>query len=201
MCFGVGLVVVVPSLLAWESITFDLPSGMKESVWRDRLAVRLHGQTEVKTEVGRADVVTSNEVFELDFQHKWKEGLGQVQAYAKELRKAPVLALISYGQGPERIQERSKQLFDIADSHCREHGVRLLVLFPSQPEERGRVDNNRERGTNTIDGVSLNTTQKPRWWISDSGVRHRAGCRWFHATNRGHFGEKSEGRPCKLCGG
>jgi hypothetical protein len=129
--------------LGWDSLQFDLPSGGKESLWRDELAKRLGGVTEFRTKIGRVDVTTSNEVYELDWPHKWKEGLGQALAYSGATGKKPVLTLISYSQGLDKLQASSRQVLDQADKECSRHGVRLLVLFPSRPEEFRHVSTNR----------------------------------------------------------
>jgi len=120
---------------AWESMDIDLPSGAKESLWRDALAQRNGGRTEFKLQTGRADIVTSNEVFEVDWVRKWKEGMGQALAYAGESNRKPVLVLLSYSQGAARLTPKSRATLDLAEKECGRHGVRLLVLFPTRPEE------------------------------------------------------------------
>jgi hypothetical protein len=135
----------------WDWLQLDLPSGTRERVWRDALAARLRGQetaleavrTEVRVKTGHIDVATSNEVIEVEFPHKWKEGMGQALAYAGATGKQPVLALISYSQGPENLQAKSRDTFDQAEKECARHGVRLLVLFPAQPEAFAHLKTNR----------------------------------------------------------
>jgi len=140
ICAGViGLLAAVllcagPGAFAWDHVKFDLPSGSRESLWRDALARHLGGTTELKTKVGRVDVATSNEVFEIDRPNKWKEGMGQALAYAGETGRKPVLVLMSYSQGPENLIARSRATFDQAEKECARHGVRLLILFPTLPE-------------------------------------------------------------------
>jgi hypothetical protein len=121
-------------LMAWDSMQIDLPSGAKESLWRDALASNVNGRIEVKLASGRADVVTSNEVFEVDKPTKWKEGMGQALAYAQELNRKPVLAITSYSRGPDKLIKSSRDRFDLAETYCASNGVRLLILFPSRPE-------------------------------------------------------------------
>jgi len=120
---------------AWDYLKFDLPSGAPEKVWRDALAAKLGGRTEVKIDGGRIDMMTDTEVFELDWPHKWHEGFGQAMHYADATGKKGVLALISYSQGPENLQEKSRQRFDMVKAECDKRGIRLLVLFPTRPEE------------------------------------------------------------------
>ncbi len=49
---------------------------------RDRLNAEVGGQVEVTTAVGRIDLLTSSEVIEIKNIDNWKEGLGQILAYA-----------------------------------------------------------------------------------------------------------------------
>ena len=121
--------------MAWDSMQIDVPPNAKEARWRDALSAKLQGRTEVKLATGRADLVTSNEVFELDKPTKWKEGLGQIIAYSQELKLKPVLAIMSYSRGPANLQKKSRERFDLAETYCASNGVRLLILFPTQPEE------------------------------------------------------------------
>ena len=93
----------------------DLPSGAKESLWRDALASNVNGRIEVKLASGRAAVVTSNEVFEVDKPTNRKEGMGQALAYAQELNRKPVLALTSYSRGPAKLIKNSRARFDLAE--------------------------------------------------------------------------------------
>lgn len=196
-----SLLLASPVVAAWASFQFDLPSGAKESLWRDALAEHVGGRVEVSMKEGRADVVTETEVYEVDFQNKWKEGMGQVKVYAQSLGVKPVLALISYGQGPERIQKKSKELFAVVDEHCKTNGVRMLILFPSGPEKAHQAEISKRSQTYTNSLHSQFAEDGKRYWISSGGIRHKPGCHWFNNTNSGGFGNKDEGRPCKVCGG
>lgn len=118
----------------WEYKTFPLASGSREKLWQAALATDVGGERERKIEVGKIDIETSTEVYEVERQDNWKEGMGQALAYATETRKKAVLALISSAQGPQNMQKRSHRLFDLAYDVCATNNVRLLVLFPSLPE-------------------------------------------------------------------
>ena len=113
---------------------FDLASGSKEKLWQEALAADVGGKCERKIEAGRIDVETDTEVYEVDRQDKWKEGMGQALAYATETKKKAVLALISSAQGPQNMQQRSRERFDFVSSICITNNVRLLILFPARPE-------------------------------------------------------------------
>jgi hypothetical protein len=80
-------------------------------------------------------VITKTEAIEVDFPHKWHEGFGQAMHYADATGKKGVLALIAYSQGPENLHKKSRARFDMIKSECDKRGIRLLVLFPTKPEE------------------------------------------------------------------
>jgi hypothetical protein len=122
------------SVYAWEYKIFDLASGSKEKLWQAALATNVGGKCERKIEAGRIDIETDTEVYEVDRQDKWKEGMGQALAYATETQKKAVLALISSAQGPQNMQQLSRERFDFVYSICSTNNVRLLILFPARPE-------------------------------------------------------------------
>jgi hypothetical protein len=64
-------------------ISFDRDKSVREAEYRDRLAAKLKGKTEVQTPNGRIDVLTKKEVIEVKCAPDWKHGLGQVLAYSK----------------------------------------------------------------------------------------------------------------------
>jgi len=123
--------------LSWEHQQIDTWPSAKESIWRDLLASNLYGRVEIKLPSGRADVVTSNEVYELDRPTKWKEGMGQVLAYAQDLQLKPVLAIMSYSRGPEGLINRSRKMFDLAESYCKSN-VESAVFTPATAARENR---------------------------------------------------------------
>ena len=122
------------SVYKWEYKIFDLASGSREKLWQEALAINVGGKCERRIEAGRIDIETDTEVFEVERQDKWKEGMGQALAYATETQKKAVLALISSAQGPQNMQQRSRERFDFVYSICITNNVRLLILFPARPE-------------------------------------------------------------------
>ena len=119
---------------AWESLTFDLPSGGKESLWRDELAQRWKGTTEQRIEGGRIDVLTDRYAIEVEFPHKWHEGLGQALHYANASGKLGVLAVIAYAQGESNLHGKSRQQLELIEKLCRSNDIKMVVLFPNRPE-------------------------------------------------------------------
>jgi len=120
---------------AWESLTFDLPSGGRESVWRDELARHWHGQTEKRIEGGRIDVLTGEYAIEVEFPHKWHEGLGQALHYANATDRQGVLAIIAYARGEAYLHGKSRRRLELIEEQCSANNIKMLVLFPNRPEE------------------------------------------------------------------
>lgn len=83
------------------TIDLDVADGAYESAWRDALASRLNGETEVRLPHGRADVVTRSQAIEVDRASKWKEGLGQALYYGEATGKKPTVAI--FGELDEKI--------------------------------------------------------------------------------------------------
>jgi len=111
---------------------YPLIAGSKETLWQAILAERVGGKREQYVKAGRIDVVTETEVYEVDRQDNWKEGIGQALAYATETRKKAVLALLAAAPGPENMQQRTRDHFDFVRSICETNKVRLLILFPTE---------------------------------------------------------------------
>lgn len=175
---------------AWDYYQFDLPSQAPEAAWRDALAAELKAQHEVRIEGGRIDVMTDTEAIELDWPHKWHEGLGQALHYAAATDKKPVLALISYSQGPDRLRPQSRDRFDMVEKYCSKNGVRLIVLFPSQPREHDH------------DEPAAPAAESTNYWLNTgTGIRHHEGCRYYQSSLEGRACGADEGRACSVCGG
>ena len=134
--------------------------------------------------------MTETEVYELDWPHKWHEGLGQALHYADATGKKPVLALISYSQGPDKLQPASIERFSMVERICGKQGVRLIILFPSQPKAYGA-------DTNQLAQV----TQSTNFWLNTkTGMRHHLGCRFYGKGLEGRPCGSNEGKPCSICG-
>ena len=185
---GTLLMLGAISAPAWETLTFDLPSGAKESFWRDELARRWQGRTEQAVEGGRVDVLTDREAVEVEFPHKWHEGIGQALHYASATGKQGVLAVIAYARGEENLRTRSRNQLELIARQCQADGLRMVVLFPNRAEEFAHT------GRPAADGP-------PRFWLSrESGVRHNDECIYFEKS-KGRLCGPGEGTPCKACGG
>lgn len=172
---------------AWDHYEFDLPAKMKESAWRDALAARLDGQSEVRIEGGRIDVLTDEWAIELDWPHKWHEGLGQALHYADATGKQGVVALISYTQGADQLREKTRRRFELVERQCEKNGIKLIVLFPTLPRE--------------LPAKQLAHLPEDHWLNTASGTRHNVHCHFYRNTDEGRDCLETEGRACSLCGG
>jgi hypothetical protein len=118
---------------AWEVIYCEVPAENQEATWRDALAEDIQGKTEFYIEGGRIDVLTQQRAIELDWPHKWHEGLGQALHYAYATGKRGTLALIERNlKGPEELSRRSRERFELIEDVCRANNIDLFLLFPRQ---------------------------------------------------------------------
>lgn len=95
-----------------------------EKYWVESLRQELNGRSEVSIQNGRMDIVTDAYAIEVDFFHKWQEGLGQVLQYGDVSGKIPILALIEEDKPKLDYFDRLKYI----DSLCVKKGVKLLIL-------------------------------------------------------------------------
>ena len=187
LSIGLFLLFLTASICrGWDCYQFDLPSEAPEAAWRDALAAELKGQHEIPVEGGRIDVMTDTLAIEIDWPHKWHEGLGQSLHYAATTGKQGVLALISYSRGPDNLQERSRQRFDMVEKYCKTNGIKLIVLFPSKSKDTG------EDGDKAVPSTKY-------WLNTQTGVRHAPGCRYYGTSIEGRYCGENEGKPCSLC--
>jgi len=101
-----------------------------EAAWISAFAHAVEGRSEVAVEHGRADVVTSEFAFEVDWLDKWHEGIGQALHYASATEKRPGLALILRNGWPPDEGTASK-LADI-DRITSKQGIRVVLLRSSR---------------------------------------------------------------------
>jgi len=170
---------------SWDSYALDLKVGAAESIWRDALAAKLGGQSEVAIEGGRVDVLTDQWAIEIDKPGKWHEGLGQALHYGDVTERQPVLALMSHSINVDNIQERVRRRYDLVEEQCVKNGVQLVILYARQSQV-----------TSTPDEATSS-----HWLNTLSGTRHNLGCHFFHNTDQGRSCGPSEGRACTKCGG
>lgn len=112
-----------PLLIPVIQLTIEDPS--LEKYWIKGLRQKINGRSEVAIENGRVDIVTDNYAIEVDFFHKWQEGLGQALHYGDVLGKIPTLALID-----DDSKSKSDHLSQLKyiETLCTKRGVKLLLL-------------------------------------------------------------------------
>jgi hypothetical protein len=96
----------------------------REKEWVESLRQELNGRSEVSIEHGRIDIVTDTYAIEVEFFHKWQEGLGQALHYGDVSGKIPTLALIEEDKLKSDYLDRLKYV----EGLCLKKGVKLLLL-------------------------------------------------------------------------
>jgi hypothetical protein len=61
----------------------EVKQNKNESYYRDKLAKKLKGKTEVVIPSGRIDILTSNEIIEVKRVQNWKGAIGQIMIYSR----------------------------------------------------------------------------------------------------------------------
>jgi hypothetical protein len=97
------------------------------------------------------------------------------------------MALIAYGQGPDKLRETTRRRFELVERQCEKNGIKLVVLFPTKPRERTAAE--------------LAHGPEDHWLNTGSGTRHNIHCRFYRNTAAGRACKMDEGRACSLCGG
>ena len=149
------------------------------------LAEMLHGEEEVQFEGGRIDVMTDEYAIEIDWPHKWHEGLGQALHYADAMKRTGALALISYSKNPEAMRQTTRDKMAIVERQCSKNGIHLMVLFQGDPEAEEEPE--------------PDAPLPPCWLNSKSMSIHWPGCRYFEKTAQGRRAWPNEGRICGQC--
>lgn len=108
-------------------VELDIKDRTQEKNWTTALAVHLSGQAEVTVPYGRVDVLTSTYAIEIDFLHKWKEGVGQALSYASVKGVTPCLALI-YERTDNQTDADVNNLLSHIETLCTSKGIRFVIL-------------------------------------------------------------------------
>ena len=96
-----------------------------EKYWVESFRQQINGRSEVPIENGRVDIVTDSYAIEVDYFHKWQEGLGQALHYGDVLGKIPTLALID---DDNRAKAEHTDQLRYIEALCTKKGVKLLLL-------------------------------------------------------------------------
>lgn len=108
-------------------VELEIQDRTQEKNWISALAARLGGQSEVTVPYGRVDVLTGTYAIEVDYLHKWKEGIGQALHYASVKGITPCLALI-YERTENQTDAGLKDELSHIETLCTAKGIRLLIL-------------------------------------------------------------------------
>jgi len=108
-------------------ISLPLSRNAPEKDWTDALAREINGQSEVRVDRGRVDVMTDTYAIEIDFIKKWHEGLGQAIHYGDESNRIGVLALIAEDKVHNDLDQI--KLLKKIERLCIEKGVKLILLM------------------------------------------------------------------------
>jgi hypothetical protein len=112
-----------PVLIPVIQLTVGDPS--LEKNWVESFRQKINGHTEVPIVNGRVDIVTDCYAIEIDFFHKWQEGIGQALHYGDVLGKIPTLALID-DESKSKLDHLSQLKY--IEALCTKKGVKLLLL-------------------------------------------------------------------------
>ena len=63
---------------------YSKENNVLEKTIRDRLALELNGQVEVRVNTGYIDILTSTELIEIKQANDWKGAIGQLMAYSRD---------------------------------------------------------------------------------------------------------------------
>lgn len=121
-----GLNTISDSLLV-PVIELDVADPTLEKNWINALAEKLDGQSEVTVPYGRVDVITGSYAIEVDYLHKFKEGIGQALHYGEVKGITPGLALIYERSESETDADVLDKLRHI-EALCSTKGIRLFLL-------------------------------------------------------------------------
>jgi len=111
-----------PTLVPIIHVKVKDPSHEKD--WVESLRQELNGRSEVSIQNGRIDILTDAYAIEVDFFHKWQEGLGQALHYGDVSGRIPILALIEEDKPAQDYLDRLKYI----EGLCLKKGVKLLLL-------------------------------------------------------------------------
>ena len=121
-----GLGTISDSLLV-PVIEFDIADPALEKNWIAVLAEKLGGQAEVAVPYGRVDVITDSYAIEVEYIHKFKEGIGQAIHYGEVKGVTPGLAIIYERSGSETDADVLDKIRHI-EALCSAKGIRLFLL-------------------------------------------------------------------------
>lgn len=108
-------------------VTVCVDDQSSEATWISAFALGVGGSREVVLDHGRADVLTAEFAFELDWFEKWHEGIGQALHYSTDTGKRPALALMI--RAPEwPLDDATLSKLGEIDRVCSKESIKLILL-------------------------------------------------------------------------
>ncbi len=166
-------------------------SGQGDAWYVSEVARIMGGDTEVRMEGGRADVVNETYAIEVEYAHLWKQSIGQSLWYALQLNKKPGIVLVMRTIEDRRYGLMLQSALDYA-------GLSDKITVWFYPEDFGGILSSEATPVPSLHVVDDNCLF---WLNTGSGVRHNQNCSQFANTKKGHCAEMNEGRACGNCGG
>ena len=112
------------ALLFTSQLTSQLtsPTAPRETDVVKQIASRYNARVEVRLwDATRVDMLSDDTAWEVDWSHKWAEGIGQALYYAAVTRKRPGLVLLV------RDMDRDRRYVYRAQTVCAKHGIELRI--------------------------------------------------------------------------
>ena len=173
-------------------------------------------QTEVKTDAGIADLISSSEVVHIASINDVAAGIATSKALAKTTQKKGVLALV-IGPNDKPTAIRKAQTDGVSA------GLLVLTLKPAvdqvqaealasqqaQKEHAAKL-NSKSKSSATASAQiqaspskdKVTTSASTGYWLnSKTGTRHNSKCRYYQQGKNGAPCGPSDGKACKICGG
>jgi hypothetical protein len=168
--------------------------------WTEALNKQIyHGQTQVMTSGGTADILSEHEAVVLSTLSDAPLKITQLQNVVRSSGKRGVFVLI-LAPG-----DRTDLINSVA-TRARDAGLSVEVaqtLIESSPSGYKHTSQNKtSAATNSSTATTLQSasSEQSYWLNTKTGVRHNKNCRYY-GKGTGRTCGPNEGRACKICGG
>lgn len=120
--------------LFFTLLVLSLPALAAEKDYQDFWCTKMGGQTDgpaVRVKGGIIDCVTDRYAVEVDFGHKWKEGIAQARWYGLQTGKIPGLLLILEKPSDQKYVEYVEDYLHGSDLYLKVWTITPADLNPS----------------------------------------------------------------------
>lgn len=176
------------------TIGVSLPSfGQNEAYYIEVINKTLKGQTEVKVENGRVDIVTDDNAIEVEWASNWKHSVGQALWYGLQTTKRPGIILLM-----NNLEDRKYGI--MLGSALEFAGIKDKIDVWLYPEDFGgsfqeMADSRISYKQDLIARYGNYTMNKK------TGARHNSRCTYFNCPNCIPCGPNDGKKACGKCGG